>query len=174
MNWWPYMLFWREMTSRHLTYANLSATLQEVMRRHHCQWTVNIYHNSHHGCYLAVKIVSNILKKAQGRKFEKEWIQFIDYNFFIDQKWHNCANKFPNLGVYHANFPNLKGPRVPSKNWKKIPGWTNKYSLFHKWLCIHGRLRSALASWHLPRVIWVFAVRSKRGSHWAQSEDRSD
>ena len=37
-----------------------------------CQWTVNIYHNSHHGCYLAVKIVSNILKKAQGRKFEKE------------------------------------------------------------------------------------------------------
>ena len=48
------------------------ATWQEVMRRHHCQWTVNIYHNSHHGCYLAVKIVSNILKKAQGRKFEKE------------------------------------------------------------------------------------------------------
>ena len=34
--------------------------------------TVNIYHNSHHGCYLAVNIVSNILKKAQGRKFEKE------------------------------------------------------------------------------------------------------
>ena len=52
--------------------ANLIATWQEVMRRHHCQWTVNIYHNSHHGCYLAVKIVSNILKKAQGRKFEKE------------------------------------------------------------------------------------------------------
>ena len=26
----------------------------------------------YHGCYLAVKIVSNILKKAQGRKFEKE------------------------------------------------------------------------------------------------------
>ena len=22
---------------------------------------------------------TNILKKAQGRKFEKEWIQFIDY-----------------------------------------------------------------------------------------------
>ena len=42
------------------------------MRLHHCQWTVNIYHNSHHGCYLAVKIVSNVLKKAQGRKFEKE------------------------------------------------------------------------------------------------------
>ena len=52
--------------------ANQSATWQEVMRRHHCQWTVNIYHNSHHGCYLTVKIVSNILKKAQGRKFEKE------------------------------------------------------------------------------------------------------
>ena len=53
-------------------YANLNATWQEVMRRYHCQWKVNIYHNSHHGCYLAVKIVSNILKKAQGRKFEKE------------------------------------------------------------------------------------------------------
>ena len=66
------MLFWREMTLRHLTLANLSASWQELMRRHHCQWTVNIYHNSHHGCYLAVKIVSNILKKAQGRKFEKE------------------------------------------------------------------------------------------------------
>ena len=32
----------------------------------------------HHGCYLAVKIVSNTLKKAQGRKFEKECIQSID------------------------------------------------------------------------------------------------
>ena len=29
-------------------------------------------HDDHHGCYLAVKIVSNILKKAQGRKFVKE------------------------------------------------------------------------------------------------------
>ena len=28
-------------------------------------------------------------------------------------------NKFPNLGVYHANFPNLKGPRAPSQNCKK-------------------------------------------------------
>ena len=52
--------------SHHLTYANLSATWQEVMRHHHGQWTVNIYHNGHHGCNLAVKIVSNILKKAQG------------------------------------------------------------------------------------------------------------
>ena len=26
----------------------------------------------HHGCYLAVKVVSNILKKAHGRKFQKE------------------------------------------------------------------------------------------------------
>ena len=26
----------------------------------------------HHGCYKAVKVVSNILKKAHGRKFEKE------------------------------------------------------------------------------------------------------
>ena len=27
----------------------------------------------------------------------------------------------PNLGVYHANFPNLKRPRAPSKNIKKFP-----------------------------------------------------
>ena len=27
--------------------------------------------------------------------------------------------KFPNLGVCHANFPNLKGPRAPSQNCKK-------------------------------------------------------
>ena len=66
------MLFGWEMTSRHLTLRQSECNWQEVMRRHHCQWTVNIYHNSHHGCYLAVKIVSNILKKAQGQKFEKE------------------------------------------------------------------------------------------------------
>ena len=30
-------------------------------------------------------------------------------------------NKFPNLGVYHVTFPNLKGPFAPSKNYKKIP-----------------------------------------------------
>ena len=28
-------------------------------------------------------------------------------------------NKFPNLGVYHATFPNLKGPRAHSENCKK-------------------------------------------------------
>ena len=31
-----------------------------------------LYSLFHHGCYLAVKIVSNILKKAEGQKFEKE------------------------------------------------------------------------------------------------------
>ena len=29
-------------------------------------------------------------------------------------------DRFLNLGVYHANFPNLKGPRLPSQNCKKI------------------------------------------------------
>ena len=28
-------------------------------------------------------------------------------------------NKFPNLGVYPTNFPNLKGPRAPSQTCKK-------------------------------------------------------
>ena len=28
-------------------------------------------------------------------------------------------NKFPNLGVYHADFPNLKDPRAASRNCKK-------------------------------------------------------
>ena len=30
-------------------------------------------------------------------------------------------NKFPNVGVYHPNFPNLKGHRAPSQKCKKIP-----------------------------------------------------
>ena len=69
LNWWPYMLFWRVMTSHHLT-----------LRQSECNLAGSdaTYHNGHHGCYLAVKTVSNILKKAQGRNFEKEWIQFID------------------------------------------------------------------------------------------------
>ena len=31
--------------------------------------------------------------------------------------------KFPNFGVYHTYFANLKGPRAPppSQNWKKKP-----------------------------------------------------
>ena len=29
--------------------------------------------------------------------------------------------KFPNLRVYQANFPNLKGPRAPSQNCQKNP-----------------------------------------------------
>ena len=33
----------------------------------------------------------------------------------------NYYNKFPNLGVYSATFPNLKGPRAPSQKCKKIP-----------------------------------------------------
>ena len=32
---------------------------------------------------------------------------------------HN--NKFPNLGVYPATFPNMKGPRAPFQICKKIP-----------------------------------------------------
>ena len=36
-------------------------------------------------------------------------------------------NKFPNLGVYHANFSNLKGPRAGlPKLAKKIPVWCHK------------------------------------------------
>ena len=31
------------------------------------------YHNGHQGCYLAVKIVSNILKKAKVQKFKSEY-----------------------------------------------------------------------------------------------------
>ena len=38
LDWWPYMLFWREMASPHLTLRNSSANLQEVMRRHHWQY----------------------------------------------------------------------------------------------------------------------------------------
>ena len=43
-------------------------------------------------------------------------------------------NKFPNLGFYHTNFFNLKGPRAPSQNCKKkkkIPASFNLYSSRH-------------------------------------------
>ena len=40
--------------------------------------------------------------------------------FLIDQNAVIVRyNKFPNLGVYHANFPNLKSPWAPSQNCKK-------------------------------------------------------
>ena len=42
--------------------------------------------------------------------------------FLIDRKCHYCLfKKFPNLVVYRANFPNLKGPTAPSQNCQKIP-----------------------------------------------------
>ena len=43
------------------------------------------------------------------------------YNKFDQNDTIVHYNKFPNLGVYHANFHNLKGPRAPSQNRKKIP-----------------------------------------------------
>ena len=43
----------------------------------------------------------------------------IAYLFFIDHKLQIVHyNIFPNLGVYDATFPNLKGPRAPSQNCK--------------------------------------------------------
>ena len=44
-------------------------------------------------------------------------------NFFLFTKNDIIVhfNKFPNLGVYQATFSNLKGPRAPSKNCRKIP-----------------------------------------------------
>ena len=44
-------------------------------------------------------------------------------------------NKFPNLGVYHINFPNLKGHRASSQNAKKklackSPEWQLPYIVF--------------------------------------------
>ena len=48
----------------------------------------------------------------------------IAHLFFIDQNdiiVHYSI--FPNVGVYHATFPNLKGPRALSQNCKKIPAF---------------------------------------------------
>ena len=61
----------------------------------------------HHGCYLAVKIVSNILKKAQGRKFEKEWIQLIDFIGIIP------------YGIIILNY-------LWFQYWQKSRNWLNK------------------------------------------------
>ena len=66
------MPFWWEMTSRHLMLRQSECNLAESDATSPLSMDSNIYHDSHHGCYLAVEIVSNILKKAQGRKFEKE------------------------------------------------------------------------------------------------------
>ena len=52
--------------------------------------------------------------------------------FFIDKNdliMH--FNKFPNLGVYHSNFPNLKGPRAPSKISKNNPCVPKSHVLTH-------------------------------------------
>ena len=42
--------------------------------------------------------------------------------FFIDQNDLIIVhyNKFTNLGVFRTNFPDLKGPRIPSQNCKKF------------------------------------------------------
>ena len=58
----------------------------------------------HHECYLAVKIVSNILKKAQGRKFEKECLQFIDYIIIY---LHFQSKPLMNLKIFFATIHNL-------------------------------------------------------------------
>ena len=40
------------------------------------------YHYGHHGFYLVEKIVSNILKKALGRTFDRELMSLIDFYIF--------------------------------------------------------------------------------------------
>ena len=51
-------------------------------------------------------------------------IVFLIANLFLMTKNDIIVhyNKFPNLGVYHTTFPNLKGPRALPKIVKKIPG----------------------------------------------------
>ena len=50
-------------------------------------------------------------------------------------------NKFPNLGVYDANFPNLNGPGAPSQNCKKslVGHGFNNFS--HFFVCINQTLK---------------------------------
>ena len=47
----------------------------------------------HHGCYLVEKVVSNILKKAHGRKFDKERMQFIDFIVY-NSLWNHYLELF--------------------------------------------------------------------------------
>ena len=50
----------------------------------------------------------------------------ICWGFFTKNEIIVHCNKFPNLGVYPATFPNLKGPRAPSQYCKKkipVPLW---------------------------------------------------
>ena len=66
------ILFWREMTSRHLTLRQPECNLagNDVTS----PLATDSQHQSYckNGCHLADYIVSNILMKAHGRKFDKE------------------------------------------------------------------------------------------------------
>ena len=54
----------------------------------------------------------------------------IAYYYFIDQNDIIVHyNIFPNVGVYHTTFPNLKGPKAPSRNCKKIPACSELLSI---------------------------------------------
>ena len=62
-------------------------------------------------------------------------------------------NKFPNLGVYHTTFPNLKGPMAPSQNFQKITTVTSivyivglKVKIFKNIVCLFSKIDSVLAS----------------------------
>ena len=76
-------------------------------------------------------------------------------------------NKFPNLRVCNANFPNLKGPRAPSQNCKKNP-WYNlikkhfggikcEYFLIHQYKHTFGAQKNHLLSFDHPQyVVWLW------------------
>ena len=58
-----------------------------------------------------------------------------NYNFFFFLLIENAIivhyKKFPNIEVYHANFPNLKGPRAPSQNCRKKPAYRSNHMIVH-------------------------------------------
>ena len=46
-------------------------------------------------------------------------------------------NKFSNLGVYRATFPDLKGPRAPPQNCKNIPEMGEILVLMSSHMTVH-------------------------------------
>ena len=84
LKYWSYIMFWWKNTSRHLTLRQLECILAGNDVRSPLTTGSQISNPyGHHECYLVDEIVSNILKKAYDRKFDKEWMQFIDLKDII-------------------------------------------------------------------------------------------
>ena len=69
--WWPYILFRQEVASHHLSLHQPECNLAGSDVTSPLSTGSQQKPYGHHECFLVEKIVSNILKKAHGRNFDK-------------------------------------------------------------------------------------------------------